>query len=155
MERQNGPKRIRSAGLTLVELLVAVMILLPLLTVVLQNFITCMEMNALAQQTSQAVWAERTRMAAIENTPFNQIYSTYHQQTFTVSGLDGIGVSYVDITSVDLLTVYISFSWHDRRGRINGEDTNLNGQIDGAEDVNNNGRLDSAVGFATQIYNKT
>ncbi|MBF0331401.1 MAG: hypothetical protein HQL17_05640 [Candidatus Omnitrophica bacterium] len=153
------PKKIlnyhSSRGLTLAELMVAAMILLPLLTVVMQNFITCMEMNVLAQQTSQAMWAERTRMAAIEKTPFDQIYATFDRQTFSVSGLNGIGVSYVDNTVPDLLTIYISFSWKDRNGTIHGEDTNLNGQINGTEDKNNNGRLDSPVGFATVIYNKS
>lgn len=144
--------RLRSnKGISMVEVLVATLVLLPILTVVMQNFIRCMEMNEKAQQTSLAVWAERSRATAIERTPFNQIAATYNNTTFTVPGLNGAGATYVEAPDPDLLTVHLSFSWRDRRGRLTGEDVNLNGQLDAGEDTNGNGRLDSSVGFSTQI----
>ncbi len=147
-------KRRQSSGMTLMELMVAVLLLLPILTVVMQNFITCVHLNASAEGTSKATWQERTTMSAIEKTPFSDIYDTYHNKKFAIAGLNGYVVTYVTQTAADLLTIHISATWKDRMGRYNGEDVNYNGQLDTGEDKNNNGRLDSNVGFSTFIYNK-
>jgi Tfp pilus assembly protein PilV len=147
-------KRGQRSGMTLMELLVSVLLLLPILTVVMQNFITCVHLNASAEGTSKAIWQERTTMSAIEKTPFFDIYNTYNNKKFALAGLNGYVVTYVDQTAADLLTVRISATWKDRMGRYNGEDINYNGQLDAGEDKNNNGRLDSNIGFSTFIYNK-
>ena len=141
-------------GMTLMELMVAVLLLLPLLTVVMQNFITCVHLNASAEAISKAIWQERTLVAAVEKTPFNSIYDTYNNKAFPLVGLNGYMTTYVIQTDSDLLTLYISATWKDRRGHYNGEDVNLNGQLDAGEDKNGNNRLDSNVGFSTFIYNK-
>jgi hypothetical protein len=140
--------------MTIIELMIAVLLLLPLLTVVMQNFITCMHLNASAEGTSKAIWQERTLFATIEKTPFDDIYNTYNNKTFPLVGLNGYMVTYVTQTDADLLTVHISAAWKDLRGRCNGEDVDVNGQIDAGEDKNGNGRLDSNVGFSTFIYDK-
>jgi Tfp pilus assembly protein PilV len=157
-----GRRRSRRSGMSLMELIVAAMLLLPLLTVVLQNFITCMTLNANAEGTSKAIWQERALVAAIEKTPFEDIIDTYNNKKFPLVGLTGYVVTYAAYVSqadTDLVVVYISATWKDRGGRYNGEDVNLNGQLDAGEDkVFNgqpaNGRLDSNVGFSTFIYNK-
>lgn len=150
----HNKKRSQRAGMTLMELTAAVLILLPLLTVVMQNFITCVNLNANAEGTSMAIWQERSLAAAIEKTPFDDIYSTYDRKSFPLSGLNGRIVTYVTPTASDLLTVHIAATWKDRRERYNGEDVNLNGLLDDGEDKNGNGRLDSNVGFSTFIYDK-
>jgi Tfp pilus assembly protein PilV len=140
--------------MTLVELMIAVMLLLPLLTVVMQNFITCVHLNASAEGTSKAIWQERALVAAMQKTPFHSIFDTYNGKKFPLVGMNGSIATYVTPTTSDLWTVYISATWQDRRGRYNGEDVNLNGELDAGEDKNSNGRLDSDVGFSTFIYDK-
>jgi Tfp pilus assembly protein PilE len=147
-------RRLQRSGMTLMELMIAVMLLLPLLTVVMQNFITCVHLNASAEGTSKAIWQERTLVAAIQETSFHSIFDTYDQKKFPLVGMNGYIVTYVAPTSSDLWTVYVSATWKDRRGRYNGEDVNLNGQLDAGEDKNGNNRLDSNVGFSTFIYDK-
>ena len=147
-------RRRRSSGMTLVELMVATLLLLPLLTVVMQNFITCAHLNTSAEGTSKAIWQERTLVAAIEKTPFHQIRDAYNNKFFALAGMSGHIATYVDQTDTDLLTVHISATWKDIRGRLNGEDINLNGVLDAGEDQNGNNRLDSNVGFSTFIYDK-
>ena len=148
----------RSSGMTLVELMVAVLLLLPILTVVMQNFITCMTLNSSSEDTSKVIWQERSLLAAMEKTSFHDIKGTYDKKTFPLAGPQGYLTTYVDeansITDTDLLVVYISATWKDRSGRYTGEDVNLNGTLDAGEDKNGNDRLDSNVGFSTFIYDK-
>lgn len=146
--------RSRRSGMTLIEIMAAVLLLLPLLTVVMQTFITCAHLNASAEGISKAIWQERTLVAAIEKTRFQDIYSTYNDRSFPLSGLTGSMAVHVEQADADLWAVYVSATWKDIRGRYNGEDVNLNGRLDDGEDRNANGRLDSNVGFATFIYDK-
>ena len=140
-------------GLTLLELLMATLILLPLFTVGMQTFIKCMELSDLAKNSSLAVWGARNRITTIENTAFNQIYNTYNNTTFTINGMTGIGKTYVNNTDPDHLLLTVSFSWRERSGRIIGEDKDLDGVLDTGEDANGNGQLDSIVKLTTQIDN--
>ena len=137
----------------MIELLVAVFILLPLFTIGMQVFIRCMELSDLAKNSSLAVWGAKNRFSAIENTAYNQIFATYNNTTFSITGLTGMGITTVDNSNANHLTVTISFSWKERGGRIIGEDTNLNGVLNAGEDINGNGQLDSIVKMTTQIYN--
>ena len=142
-----------SKALTIVELLIAVLILAPLFTIGMQTFIKCIELSDAAKNSSLAVGGIKNRITTIENTAFNQIYNTYNNTSFTLAGLNGEGKTYVDQSNPAHLIVMISFSWKERSGRIIGEDTNLNGTLDAGEDKNGNGQLDSLVEMTTQIYN--
>ena len=146
-------KRLKNqAGLTLVELLIAVLILVPFFTIGLQTFIKCIELSDIAKNSSLAITGIKSRLAVIENTSYNQIAGIYNNTTFTITGLNGIGITYVD-TSAKHLTVTISFSWRERNGRIIGEDKNLNGNLNAGEDtITVNNRLDSIAQASTQIY---
>lgn len=140
------------AGLTLVETLIAVLILLPLFSISMLTFIKCIELSDMAKNSSLAMTGIKSRLAIIENTQYNQIAGTYNNTNFTIAGLNGIGVTYVD-TSTNHLTTTISFSWKERNGRIIGEDKNLNGNWDTGEDtITANNRLDSMAQVSTQIY---
>ncbi len=142
-----------SKALTLIELLIAVLILVPLFAIGMQTFIKCMELSDLAKNSSLAVWGIKNRITTIENTVFSQIYNTYNNTTFTIPGLNGKGKTYINNTNPNHVIVTISFSWKERSGRIIGEDKNLNGILDAGEDTNGNGQLDSPVEMTTQIYN--
>ncbi len=141
-------------GLTMVEILLATLILLPLFTLGMQTFIKCIELSDMAKNSSLAVAAVKNRVTAIENTAYDQIFGTYNNTTFTANGLTGTGKTYIDNSNPDHLVVDISFSWRELNGRVIGEDKNLNGLLDAGEDLNANGQLDSIVKVTTQIYEK-
>ena len=110
------------------------------------------EMRLLKLETSQAVWEARNKISEIENTPFNQVEITYDGVTFVSNALNGTGVTYVDDTQPDMLAVTVTFCWREKNGRIIGEDTDLNGQIDVGEDLNANGMIDSIATMRTLLY---
>lgn len=147
-------KKYNDKGLTLVELLISVLILVPLFTISMLSFIRCMQLSDLAKNSSLATWAVKNRMTAIEGTDYNQIFNTYHNTNITnVADLNGIGKTYVDNSNAAYLTVTTSFSWRERNGRVIGEDRDLDGIVDIGEDLNGNGQLDSIVKITTRIYN--
>ena len=147
-------KNLRSRrALTIIELLIAVLILVPLFGIGMQTFVKCMELSDLARNSALAVAGVKNRISTIEKTAFIQIYNTYNNTTFTITGLNGKGKTYVNNTNPDHVIVTISFSWKERSGRTIGEDKNINGILDAGEDANGNGQLDSIVEMTTQIYN--
>lgn len=135
------------------ELMMAVLILLPLFTSVVLTYIRATQLNSLAQNISMVTRGCRNQLVQIEGTAFNQVYATYNDFNFNIPGINGVGVVYVDNSNPDLIEVSLSFSWKESNGRILGEDLDLDGAIDIGEDVNNNGELDSIVGLRTVIYN--
>lgn len=140
-------------GLTLPELLITTIILLPLFVGTILSFVKCMELSEMARHSSMAVLACKNKMAEIENTAFAQVYSNFNNTTFTAPDLNGTGVVYVDNSDPDFLEITASFSWRERTGRVVGEDLDLDGQIDSGEDANNNGMLDSVVQLASMRVN--
>ncbi len=140
-------------GFTIIELLIAVFILLPFFAIGMQTFIKCVELSDTAKNSALAVAGVKNRMVAIEQTAFNQIFANYNNTTFTITGLNGMGKTYIDNSSANHVIVTISFSWKERSGRVIGEDKNINGTLDAGEDANGNGQLDSLVELTTQIYN--
>ncbi len=140
-------------GLTLPELLIATIILLPLFVGTILSFIKSMEICEMSRHSSMAILACKNKIAEIEDTDFSLVYGTFNNTTFTITDLNGIGVVYVDNTDPNLLEITLSFCWQERNGRIIGEDLDLDGQIDGGEDSNSNGMLDSTVQLTTARFN--
>jgi prepilin-type N-terminal cleavage/methylation domain-containing protein len=148
------PSRIQNTkGVTLPELMIATFILVIVFSSAIITFLRCLELNELARNSSLAITAGQNWMTDIENTPFDNVYATYHLVTFSDADINGIGVSYIDDSDPDLLKVTITFSWRQANGRVVGEDANLNGAINTGEDVNNNGILDSPVTFISYLVN--
>jgi hypothetical protein len=140
-------------GLTLVELLIATLVMIPVCLAILYTFFQCMEYNDLARNSSIAVRACQQRMAQIENTSYGQIFAACNNVSFTATGINGRGVSYVDNSNPQYLKLTTSFSWRQKSGRVIGEDTDLDGVLDAGEDKNANGILDSTVLLTTYKYN--
>lgn len=138
-------------GMTMTELLIAVLILVPLFTGVLYTFIKCTQLNELSRHSSMVLWACKNKLADIESTAFNQIYATHNNTTFIANGIDGIGKTYINNTNPQSLVITVAFSWEEANGKKIGEDLDYDGQIDGGEDVNGNGMLDSMVQLSTVI----
>lgn len=143
-------------GFTLVELLVATLIMIISFIGILVAYIRCLELSEMSRNSSTALTAAKSRMEQIKNTNFADILANYHQVTFTTPNLDGIGVSYVDASNVDLLEITVTFCWRQKNGLIVGEDSDLDGVLDPGEEqsVPANNILDSPVQLVTYIYNE-
>ena len=146
-------KKMNCKGLTLVEILMASIILLPVFVSAFVGFIKGMELSEMARHSSQAVSAVKSKLSEIENTPFAQIKDDFDLVTFTSAGLNGIGVSYVDDSEPNILRVNTTFCWREKNGRVMGEDKNLNGQEDAGEDPDNDDIFNSPVLMTTVMYN--
>ena len=141
-------------GFTLVELLVAIFIA----TVVLGALLSVTNYNLVLQETSRnlviATNDARQIMEEARVTPFANIVGTYNNRTFNPTGLDGrirTTASYVAGSNNTLIDLRVVVCWRQANGRIIGEDTNLNGQLDAGEDRNNNGLIDSPAVLNTAI----
>ena len=153
MRLKNSKKFRDSKGFTLMELMIATLIISLVFIGIVLCFVRCMELSELARNSSNAVLASKSRLAEIENTAFNQIVNTYNNVTFTTPGLNGIGTTTVDGTNPDLLIVTVTFCWKQKNGRMIGEDADLNGQMLGSEDTDGDGIFDAPVKLVTAIYN--
>ena len=152
MKNKTKKIQISKEGFSLAELLIASAILIIAVTGILMSYLRCLELNEISRNSSLAVQAGKSRMEQIKATTFSQIKATYDNVVFNISNLNGKGVTYIDDSTSDLLVVTTSISWKLRNGRIFGEDSNLNGQLDMGEDDNGNGVLDSPVLLVTRIF---
>lgn len=146
---------------TLMELMIAALILALALVGLLGSYISCMQLTEIMKNTSIAMNAvqakaeeivEQSQRPLTELHNFDTLKADFNQVTFTPARLNGIGVSYVNDTNPNLLVVTVSLSWRQSRGMVIGEDKNLNGQWDSGEDtliVNN--ILDSPAEVVTYI----
>lgn len=142
----------KTQGFTLAELMVATLILAVVLVGLLASYVACLELTDLAKNTSTAINIAQSKLEEIKNVSYAQIKNDYDRVAFNITGLVGKGVSYVDDTNPELLQVTVVVCWKQQNGRIIGEDTNLNGQLDAGEDkppVNN--ILDSVGQVVTYI----
>lgn len=145
----------KSPGFTLVELMVATLILGVTLVGLLGSYISCLDLNDLSKNTSLAINIAQTKLEEIKNHDYALIKNDYDPtnqgKPFDITGLTGKGVSYVDDTNPNLLLVTVTVCWRQQNRRIIGEDSNLNGQLDSGEDKNLNNRLDSIAQVITYI----
>lgn len=79
-----------------------------------------------------------------------------------VTTLQGLGldpqdaavVTRVTMLSADVADVRADVFYRFGNGQLIGEDTNMNGDLDGGEDSNSNGQLDSPIAFHTLVARK-
>ena len=133
-------------GFTLVEALVASVILIISLGGMLSLFFYCFSLNERSREYTMAIaeaqnQLEELRAArALNGGTFN----------FNLSLLSGTGVIYVDDSNPELIRIKLVVSWQSNRYARNiGEDQNLNGILDAGEDLNHNSELDSPIMFTT------
>ena len=152
-----------SKGFTLIEVMLATVILVVGLVGLLGTFIMCFNANETAKNVTVAGNAAQRQIETIRNYSFTNISNTgtdtppgFKNTTFTVAGMpagDSAGYVNIDDSNPDLIKVFVSVSWRQKGGRIIGEDNGrgggiaLNGRIDGTEDANGNGVLDSPAGI--------
>jgi len=142
-------------GMTLPELLIAAAILGIAITGMLISYLKCMELNLISTHMSVATKAASSRMEQIKATGFDQVKTDFDAVAFDVGGINAKGVTYVDDTVSDFLTITVAVSWKLPNGRLFGEDANLNGQWDSGEDtISANSRLDGAVQLINYIFDE-
>lgn len=137
---------------TLMELMIAALILSLTLVGLLASYISCMQLTEITKNTSIAMNAIQAKAEEIEGHTYDNIKANYDRVSFTPLRLNGIGVSYIDDTNPNLLKITVSLSWRQSRGMVVGEDINLNGQWDAGEDtLIANNILDSPAEIVTYI----
>jgi len=140
----------------MVELMVGVTILVFSLTAILASYANTFILSDLARNTSIATNAIRSRMEEVKQESFSNLDSldgtTFDLMGFTAGDAKGrVEVSnvsgFTNLKEVRIVGCFLS------RGRVIGEDSNLNGvlDVDEGEDADNNSRLDSPVEAAALI----
>jgi len=138
---------------TLVEMLIAALIMAITLCGILSLYVSCIDLVSTAKNTSIATNASQGLIDQIRNTSFTQIVDNYDGLNFSVNSMpDNRGVVYIDDTNPELLRVTISISWQ-QKNRVIGADKNLNGILDAGE-AGTNGIIDSPVQLVTLIANR-
>lgn len=139
-------------GFTLVELLMAVIILGFTLTGLIQVFLQCSVLAELSRNKTTAMSEIQGKMEEIRNSTYSSIAANYDDVGFDLSQLTGKGISYVDSTNADLLEIKIVASWQNKDGRVIGEDQNLDGDDEGgAEDLDGDGDVSSIATLISKI----
>jgi len=157
----------KNKGFTLVELLLATLILAFVLVGLIQVFIRCSILTELTRNKTAAMSEALAKMEEIRNNNYDLILTKYNDTTFTLNQLNAIGKSgngYIYVTQVQtgLLEIEIVITWWDTAGRgiydrIFGEDVNKNGVLDtGApnEDLDGNNMMSSPVTLVSLIADR-
>lgn len=148
-----------SSGFSLLELVVVVAIIAVVIPGMMQLFISASDLSDVSGSKSAAMAEAYTTMEVIRNHDFDLITTDYAAggspgnsfNSMILSG--GKGMVFVGPYngSNDILEVRVVISWPDKRGRIIGEDANLNGVFEMSEDVNNDGLYNSPATFVSYI----
>ena len=159
-----GTSSMRSPnGVTFVELLITTAILAVIIIGCLQLFIYSATQAEMTGNLTAAVAEAQSKIEEIRNHNYSAIAADYASggtpgNTFNLTQLTGKGIIYIDSANApchsELLCVEIDVSWRNRYNRVIGEDTDLDGVLDGGEDVNGNGKLDSPAKLMTMITRK-
>lgn len=140
-----------SKGFTLVELLLATLILGFTLAGLLQVFLRCNALTGVSQDKTAAMSLLQGRMEDIRERSYDDVVTLYDAtasgdpaEVFDLDPLTGKGVVYITQFTAgedNLLQIKIVGSW--RNWRTYGEDLNLDGVEDTGEDVDGDGDLSS------------
>jgi type II secretory pathway pseudopilin PulG len=141
-------------GLTLLELMIATVVLVIAISGLLATFINILSLNETSRKLSLAIAACQDKLEEIRNSSFSTLFTTYNGMHFDPDGFlaqDAEGNVYIDNANPNLLEVCVSISWRERSNKIIGEDKNLDGVLNSGEDINSNGRLSSPAEIVTLI----
>ncbi len=144
------------SGLTMIELVITVAILILALIGFLRLFLYCSRLAEMSRNLTFAMNDIQTKLEEMRYYNFDRLTTDYaptgtQGDTFALSQLDGLGKIYIDNSIPEMLQVDIVVSYRSAGNHIVGEDQNFNGSIDGAEDTNGNTRLDSPASIVSYI----
>ena len=155
-------RRKKQSGLTLIEVLVATAIMATCISGMLLTYINLFTITDLMRDFTLAMNAASQKVEEIKHNPFDTIIDDFNNETFTIPGFpaeaDAIGrIEVSNTTNAYLRKVRVVVSFR-TRGRVIGEDTNLNGILDNGENTGwytevSGPRLDSPVEIVTYIGN--
>lgn len=149
-------KSLLPKGFTLVEIVLTVGILAVSVVGLVQLFTHFSFLTDLSRNLSVVIIEGQDKMEEIRNHNYSSIVADYSSggtpgNMFSLTNPTGQGVIYIDSSNANLLKIEIMVSWRNRKGRIVGEDADLDGAIDAGEDVNSNSKLDSIVTLTTYL----
>jgi prepilin-type N-terminal cleavage/methylation domain-containing protein len=146
-------------GFTLIEILMATMIMALAIGGTFQTITYLMQLNEANENVVLSSNALEGLMDEIRNVDFADVKTVYNGNQFSLNELTAKGVRHSGIVTVTdlepdmLLRVKIVVSW-EQRGRVIGEDRNLNGILEIGEDTNGNGELDSPCMIEAAIVDR-
>ncbi|MFA5100754.1 MAG: prepilin-type N-terminal cleavage/methylation domain-containing protein [Candidatus Omnitrophota bacterium] len=159
MRAVHGKKR--QSGLTLIEVLVSVAIMATCISGMLLTYINLFTITDLMRDFTLAMNAASQKVEEIKCNPYDSILA-FNNSTFTVAGFpdasDAIGrIEVSNTTNAYLRKVRVVVSFR-TRGRVIGEDANLNGLLDSGENTVSYAetagpRLDSPIEIVTYVGN--
>ncbi len=152
--RQPRIDRTLSNGITLPELLIATTVVLMTSMGILYTYVQCLELNKINHDTTLVLQDCRNILEDIRTASPSMVHETYHNKTFPLNGPQGIILVQVNDQDPQLLLVTVKAFWRQSKGRLMGEDKNLNGTLEEGEDTNKNNELDSPVTLVTYVYNR-
>jgi prepilin-type N-terminal cleavage/methylation domain-containing protein len=139
---------------TLVEMLIATVIIAIALCGILAAYVSCYDVLTTSKNVNIATNAAQGLMEEIRNHTFTNITDDYDGLKFTVNNMPlNKGRVYVDDSNPEMLIVTISVCWR-QKNRVFGEDQNLNGELDAGEDISNPGIIDSPVQLVMLVVNR-
>lgn len=141
-------------GITLPELLIATTVVLLASMGILYTYIQCLELNKINHDMTLVLEDCRNIMEDIRSSSATMVHETYHNKTFPLHGPQGIILVLVNDQDPQLLLVTVKAFWRQSKGRLIGEDKNLNGMLEEGEDTNKSNELDSPVTLTTYVYNR-
>lgn len=141
-------------GFTLPELLIATTVLLLSSVGILFTYVQCLDLNSINHDSASVLQKNRNMMEEILSSSPGAVHETYHEKTFPIENPTGIILVKVNDQDPQLLIVTVRAFWKQSKGRIMGEDLNLNGFLEQEEDINKNGELDSPNTLVSYIYNR-
>jgi len=147
----------RRGGFTLVEVMVAVLILGVSLAGVMTAYSAAYGLSETSLRRTQAMdaaiaIAEEIRQMAPSTIPARYANDDDGEPHFVLDALaESAGTVAVDTSSADYLEITISVCWRQQGGRVFGEDANLDGVLSGPEDGNLNGQIDSPAMLSFRV----
>jgi prepilin-type N-terminal cleavage/methylation domain-containing protein len=148
----------KTSGFTLIEVLLTVTILGISVCGILLTYVNMFMLSDLSRDMTLATNALQARMEEIKREDFETL-SSLHGTPFDLSGFSANNAKgRVEVYDVTLRTPPTETLKRIRlvacfrtRGRLLGEDSNLDGAFDAGEDLNGNGRMDGPVELVTII----
>ena len=163
-QTKNGLAQNSKAGFTLVEVMIAVLILTIALSGLLYAFSACLILNENSRNISLALNGAQDVIEQIRNDNFNNIITVYDGVPFQLgsnwflANNDHIGIVQVisdgsddaGITNANLLQVRVVICWRQQGGRIIGEAIDVAGALV-TNDLDGDGKIESPAELITLI----
>lgn len=159
MVNEKGTKM--KKGFTLIEVLIASVIIVVAILAILSTLIHCFDLQETSKNLGLAMSVARAKIEEMRNADFTTLIVNYNGP-FEVTGLNGKGrvdASYVAGSNNNLIDVRIAICWRQKGGRIIGEDNGaglgipLDGILHNDEDADGDGEIDSPCTVVTSIAN--